>query len=35
MPRGRGTAFNALVSTVQRVRLFDSVRPVYTLLEFG
>ena len=35
MPAGRGKVFNAVVSTVQRVRLFDSVRPVNTLLEFG
>ncbi len=35
MPPGRGKAFNAVVSTVQRVPLFDSVRPVNTLLEFG
>jgi O-methyltransferase involved in polyketide biosynthesis len=35
MPRGRGKAFNAVVSTVQRMRLFDSVRPVNALLEFG
>lgn len=35
MPAGRGKVFNAVVSTVQRIRLFDSVRPVNTLLEFG
>ncbi len=35
MPPGRGKAFNAIVSTVQRFHVFDSVRPVNTLLEFG
>lgn len=35
MPPGRGKAFNAVASTVQRMRLFDPVRPVNTLLEFG
>ncbi|MFI5510693.1 class I SAM-dependent methyltransferase [Mycobacterium sp. NPDC051804] len=35
MPQGRGKAFNAIASTVQRVRLFDPVRPINTLLEFG
>jgi len=35
MPPGRGKAFNAIVSTGQRIRLFDPVRPVNTLLEFG
>lgn len=35
MPPGRGKAFNAVVSAVQRISLFDSVRPVNTLLEFG
>lgn len=35
MPPGRGKAFNAVLSTVQRLRLFDPVRPVNTLLEFG
>lgn len=35
MPPGRGKAFNAVVSIGQRVRLFDPVRPVNTLLEFG
>jgi O-methyltransferase involved in polyketide biosynthesis len=35
LPAGRGKVFNALTWTVQRVPLFDSVRPVLTLLEFG
>ena len=35
MPAGRGKVFNALVWTVQRMPLFDPVRPVLTLLEFG
>ncbi len=35
MPPGRGKVLNTVMSTVQRVRLFDSVRPVNTLLEFG
>lgn len=34
MPPGRGKAFNAVMSTVARMRLFDPVRPVNTLLEF-
>jgi O-methyltransferase involved in polyketide biosynthesis len=32
---GRGNIFNALMWTVQRVPLLDSVRPLLTLLEFG
>jgi O-methyltransferase involved in polyketide biosynthesis len=32
---GRGKAFNALMWTAQRVPLFDSVRLLLTLLEFG
>jgi O-methyltransferase involved in polyketide biosynthesis len=35
MPAGRGKAFNALMWTAQRLPLFDPVRPVLTLLEFG
>jgi O-methyltransferase involved in polyketide biosynthesis len=35
MPNGRGQLFNALLWTVQRLPIFDSVRPVLTLLEFG
>jgi len=35
LPPGRGKVFNALMWTIQRVPLFDSVRPVLTLLEFG
>lgn len=32
---GRGKLFNSLAWSVQRIPLFDGVRPVYTLLEFG
>jgi hypothetical protein len=32
---GRGKAFNAVMWTAQRVPMFDTVRPLYTLLEFG
>ena len=35
MPSGRGRVFNALLWSMQRLPLFDSVRPVLTLLEFG
>lgn len=35
MPPGRGKAFNAVISTVQRLPLFDSIRPISALLEFG
>ena len=35
MPAGRGKVFNALMWTAQRLPLFDPVRPVFTLLEFG
>jgi O-methyltransferase involved in polyketide biosynthesis len=35
LPRGRGTVLNAVTSTVQRIPLFDPVRPALTLLEFG
>jgi O-methyltransferase involved in polyketide biosynthesis len=35
LPAGRGKVINALIWTAQRVPLFDSVRPVLTLLEFG
>lgn len=35
LPTGRGKVLNTLIWTAQRVRLFDSVRPVLTLLEFG
>ena len=35
MPPGRGKAVNAVMSTVQRLPLCDSVRPLSTLLEFG
>jgi O-methyltransferase involved in polyketide biosynthesis len=32
---GRGTVFNAVAWTVQRLQLFDPVRPLLILLEFG
>ncbi|KKW63335.1 methyltransferase [Mycolicibacterium elephantis] len=35
IPPGRGTVFNALVWAAQRIPVFDPVRPVFTLLEFG
>jgi O-methyltransferase involved in polyketide biosynthesis len=35
MPAGRGRIFNAVVWTAQRLPLFDGLRGVYTLLEFG
>jgi O-methyltransferase involved in polyketide biosynthesis len=35
MPPGRGKALNAAMSVVARMRLFDPVRPVNALLEFG
>jgi O-methyltransferase involved in polyketide biosynthesis len=35
LPPGRGLLFNSLLSTVNRVRLLDSLRPALTLLEFG
>ncbi len=35
LPAGRGGTFNAVLWTIQRVALFDAVRPVTTLLEFG
>jgi O-methyltransferase involved in polyketide biosynthesis len=35
VPRGRGTVLNAVTWTVQRIPLFDPVRPAMTLLEFG
>ena len=35
LPPGRGKVFNAVLWSVQRLPLFDSVRPVTTLLEFG
>jgi O-methyltransferase involved in polyketide biosynthesis len=34
-PRGRGKVLNTAVWAVQRIPLFDSVRPALTLLEFG
>ncbi|MGE2689753.1 class I SAM-dependent methyltransferase [Mycolicibacterium pulveris] len=35
IPPGRGRIFNTLVWTAQRIPVFDPVRPVFTLLEFG
>ncbi len=35
LPPGRGKAFNAVLWTVQRLPLFDLVRPITALLEFG
>ena len=35
LPPGRGRVFNALTWAMQRLPLFDPVRPVLTLLEFG
>jgi O-methyltransferase involved in polyketide biosynthesis len=34
-PRGRGPVFNGLLWTLQRLPVFDGVRPALTLLEFG
>jgi O-methyltransferase involved in polyketide biosynthesis len=34
-PRGRGTVLNAAMWAIQRIPLFDPVRPALTLLEFG
>lgn len=35
LPPGRGRVFNSVVWAVQRMPLFDPVRPALTLLEFG
>ena len=35
LPLGRGTVLNAVTWAVQRIPLFDPVRPALTLLEFG
>jgi O-methyltransferase involved in polyketide biosynthesis len=35
LPRGRGTVFNTIVWTAQRLPQLDPVRPTNTLLEFG
>lgn len=35
LPPGRGALLNATLSTVYRMSVFDSLRPVLTLLEFG
>jgi O-methyltransferase involved in polyketide biosynthesis len=35
LPRGRGPVVNLLLWTIQRLPLFDPIRPTLTLLEFG
>ena len=35
LPAGRGCVLNAVSWAVQRIPLFDPVRPALTLLEFG
>ena len=35
IPRGRGPVFNLMLWTLQRLSVFDRVRPVLALLEFG
>lgn len=35
MPEGRGRVINTIAWAMQRIPLFDPVRPTYTLLEFG
>lgn len=35
LPRGRGTVLNTTLWAIQRIPLFDPVRPALTLLEFG
>jgi len=35
LPEGRGRLINSLVWTAQRLPVFDAVRPLWTLLEFG
>jgi O-methyltransferase involved in polyketide biosynthesis len=35
LPRGRGPVFDLLLWTLQRLPVFDPVRPALTLLEFG
>ena len=35
LPRGRGTLLNTTMWAMQRIPLFDPVRPALTLLEFG
>ena len=35
LPAGRGLVWNAVTWAVQRLPLFDPVRPTFTLLEFG
>ena len=35
LPPGRGTVFNGILWSAQRIPLLDTVRPVLTLLEFG
>ena len=35
LPKGRGGLLNMMVWTMQRIPVFDAVRPTWTLLEFG
>lgn len=35
LPEGRGRAWNAVAFAMQRIPLFDPVRPTHTVLEFG
>jgi O-methyltransferase involved in polyketide biosynthesis len=35
LPEARGRVLNGMLAVVQRFPLFDSVRPSFTLLEFG
>ena len=35
IPRGRGPVFNVLLPTIQRIPLFNPLRPTLTMLEFG
>jgi O-methyltransferase involved in polyketide biosynthesis len=35
LPKGRGPVFNVLLWTIQRLTVFDRLRPALTLLEFG
>ena len=34
-PKGRGVLMNAVITTIFNNRVFDPIRPSYTLLEFG
>ncbi|MBV9515294.1 MAG: class I SAM-dependent methyltransferase [Mycobacteriaceae bacterium] len=35
LPRGRGPVFSLMLWTLQRLPMFDAIRPALTLLEFG